>query len=101
MDENDLASKILTRLSEQEPILSAAAFPNVPFVEVKAALDRLGSRSMVSYEQLERDEALLTPEGQGIVDDGSHEARVFEAVKEAVGGLKIADLPVRPIRTGR
>ena len=95
MEDTDLVATILRRLDEQEPILSAAAFPNEPFADVKAALDRLGSRSMVIYEQIERDEALLTSEGQSIVTDGSHEAKVFEAVKSAMGGLKITELPVR------
>ena len=47
---------------------------------------------MISYETLERDEYLLSDEGQGIARDGSHEAKVFEAVRQAVNGLKISEL---------
>ena len=76
------------------PLLTADAFPSVPFVKVKSALDTLKSREMISHSQLEREEAILTPEGEGIAKEGSHEAKVFEAVRAAVEGLKIEELPV-------
>lgn len=90
-----LTSQVLDALSESEgPILSADAFPTIPSTTLKSALDRLGSREMVVYEKIDREEALLTPEAEGIAANGSHEARVFEAVQKALEGLKIADLPV-------
>ena len=49
---------------------------------------------MVTYQTIDREEAILTDEARGIAADGSHEAKVFEAVREAVGGLKITALPV-------
>lgn len=88
----DLTSEILHTLSKTDPILSAEAFAGVPFESIKAALDRLASRSMVTYEQIERDEAFLEPEAEVIVSHGSHEARVFEAVRKALDGLSIQDL---------
>lgn len=89
-------SQILDVLSRSDgPVLSADAFPSVPSTTVKSALDRLKSRDMVAYKDIVREEAVLTPEAEGIAANGSHEARVFEAVQKAVGGLKIADLPVR------
>ena len=50
---------------------------------------------MVIYKKIDREEAVLTPEAEGIAANGSHEAKVFEAVRKTVEGLKIADLPVR------
>lgn len=88
----DLPSEILLALSKSEPILSQEAFPNATFAEIKAALDKLASRSMVTYQTLENDEAALEPEAEGIVANGSHEARVFEALRQAVEGLTIQDL---------
>jgi phenylalanyl-tRNA synthetase alpha chain len=88
----DLTSEILLALSKEDPISSTEAFPDVPFESLKAALDRLASRSMVAYEQAEREEAFLEPEAEVIVSHGSHEARVFEAVRQALDGLSIQDL---------
>ena len=91
----DLTSQVLDALSKIDgSILTADVFPSVPFVTIKSALDRLGSRQMVTYKAIDREEALLTEEAEGIAADGSHEAKVFEAVRQAVEGLKIADLPV-------
>ena len=92
----ELTSQILDVLFERDgPILTADVFPSVPFGTIKSALDRLGSREMVVYKALDREEAILTEEAEGIAAEGSHEAKVFEAVRQAVEGLKIADLPVR------
>lgn len=79
-------------MSKADPISSAETFPHAPFEAIKAALDRLASRSMVAYEQVEREEAFLEPEAEVIVSHGSHEARVFEAVRKALDGLSIQDL---------
>lgn len=90
----DLTSHILDALSQSDaPVVSADAFPSVPSITVKSALDRLGSREMVTYKKIDREEAILTPEAEGVAANGSHEAKVFEAVRTAVEGLKIADLP--------
>ncbi len=92
----DLTSQVLDALSHSDgPILSAEAFPSIPSTTVKSALDKLGSREMVTYKTNDREEAILTPEAEGITADGSPEAKVFEAVRQAVEGLKIVDLPVR------
>ena len=91
----ELTSEVLDALSQSGgPILSADVFPSIPSTTLKSALDRLGSREMVAYKKIDREEAILTPEAEGIAAHGSHEARVFEAVERAVDGLKIADLPV-------
>ncbi|EEH42762.2 phenylalanine-tRNA ligase, alpha subunit [Paracoccidioides brasiliensis Pb18] len=91
---SDLTTQILDLLSStDEPILSTDAFPSTPGISVKAALDRLGSRDMIKYQTIEREEAILSPEAEAIAANGSHEAKVFEAVQAALGGLKIVDLP--------
>jgi phenylalanyl-tRNA synthetase alpha chain len=90
----DLTADVLSALSTaDEPILSQDAFPSHPPEVIKATLDRLSSREMVEYEKLDTEEVRLTPEGEGIAENGSHEARVFEAVRAAMQGLKIKDLP--------
>ncbi|KKY36606.1 putative phenylalanyl-trna synthetase alpha chain [Diaporthe ampelina] len=88
----DFSSEILLELSKSDPILSQETFPNATFAEVKAALDKLASRSMVTYQTIENDEAALEPEAEGIVANGSHEARVFEVLRQAVEGLTVQDL---------
>ena len=90
--QGDLASAILLAVSKQEPLLSSEAFPSEKSTDVKGALDRLGSRSMITYETIEQEETILEPEAEGIVANGSHEARVFEALQKAMDGLTIAEL---------
>ena len=90
--QGDLASAILLAVSKQEPLLSSEAFPCEKSTDVKGALDRLGSRSMITYETIEQEETILEPEAEGIVANGSHEARVFEALQKAMDGLTIAEL---------
>ncbi|KAI9811553.1 MAG: Phenylalanyl-tRNA synthetase, beta subunit, cytoplasmic [Thelocarpon impressellum] len=89
----DLTSQVLELLSSSDSILSADAFPSTPFAVLKSALDRLGSRDMIQYKAIDREEAILTDEAEGIAAQGSHEAKVFEAVRKAVEGLRIGDLP--------
>lgn len=87
-----MPSEVLQALSEKEPLLSSEAFPSHKSADVKSALDRLASRSMVTYETIDREEAILEPEAVEIEANGSHEARVFEAVRKAVAGLTISEL---------
>ncbi|KAI9882536.1 MAG: hypothetical protein M1823_005715 [Watsoniomyces obsoletus] len=89
----DLASQVLEELSSKDEILSADAFPSTPSSTIKSALDRLNSREMILYQVIEKEEAHLTEEGQLIAAEGSHEAKVFEAVRQAVEGLRIDHLP--------
>jgi phenylalanyl-tRNA synthetase alpha chain len=88
----DLTSQILHTLHHKEPLLSAEAFPSIKSADVKSALDRLGSRSMVTYDTIEREVPVLEAEGQDITANGSHEARVFEALQKAMEGLTMAEL---------
>ena len=91
----DLATQVLQALSTQSPLLSAEAFPAIAFQDIKAALDRLGSRSMITYETIEREEVLLEPEAEQIATYGSHEARVFEALRQAVEGMTVQELEAK------
>lgn len=90
--QGDLPSEILRVLSEKDPILSSEAFPSIKSSDVKSALDRLGSRSMITYDTIDREEAILEPEALEIAANGSHEARVFEALRQAMDGLTVAEL---------
>ncbi|KAF2739337.1 putative phenylalanine--tRNA ligase beta chain [Polyplosphaeria fusca] len=88
----DLPIEILHALDKSTPLLSSEAFPNVKFLDLKSALDRLASREMIRYDTLEREEAILEPEGEQIAANGSHEARVFEVLRKAVEGLTVQEL---------
>ena len=88
----DLPTQILHALDKKSPLLSTEAFPQATTAEVKAALDRLASREMIKYDTIDKEEALLEPEGEQIAANGSHEARVFEALRAAVEGLSVQEL---------
>ena len=64
----DLPLQILHALDKTEPLHSAEAFPEAGFVDMKAAVDKLRSREMVRYDTIEREEALLEPEGELIAE---------------------------------
>lgn len=95
----ELTTQVLDALSHNEgSIVSNEVFPSIDFTTMKSALDRLGSREFIEFRQINREEAILTPEAEGVAAEGSHEAKVFEAVRQAVEGLKIDDLPVRRLK---
>ena len=90
----DLTAQVLQALENADgPILTAQSFPDIPFTTIKSAVDRLRSREFITADQLDREEVHLTQEAESIVQHGSHEARVFDAVQKQLEGLKIADLP--------
>lgn len=93
---SDLTQPILEALASKNRILSSDAFPAVSSSAIKSALDRLASRDMVEYETIDKEEAVLTDEGQKIAAEGSHEAKVFEAVRKAMEGMEISQLSVCP-----
>ena len=88
----DLVTEVLQKLDAQSPILSNEAFPTLASQDVRPALDKLAGRSMITYEPIEKEVILLEPEAEQIVAHGSHEARVFEAVRNAMEGLTIQEL---------
>jgi phenylalanyl-tRNA synthetase alpha chain len=91
-DHGYLTTQILQSLEKHEFLLSAEAFPIQKSTDVKSSLDRLASRLMVTYETIEREEPVLEAEGEEITANGSHEARVFEALQGKMAGLTIQEL---------
>ena len=87
----DITQLVLDTLETKDNILTSTEFPLIPRSEVKAALDRLASRSMVQYQAKDTEIVLLTDEGKDICDGGSHEWKVWRAVKEQ-GRLEMKDL---------
>ena len=88
----DLTSRILHALAASDPVHTAEVFPEETFVDLKAAIDSLYSRDMVTYKQLEKETVILEPEAEQIAAHGSHEARVFEALRAAMEGLTVLEL---------
>lgn len=88
----NLTQEVLDLLDTKEPILTNEDFPSIPQNEIKAALDRLGSRQMLVYETQDSELVLLTSEGQTICDEGSHEYKVWDAVQQR-GKLPLKELP--------
>ena len=88
----DLPTEILHLLSKKDPILSSEDLPSQKSADVKSAITSLASRLMVTYETIDREEAILEAEGVEIEANGSHEARVFEALRSAVEGLTLKEL---------
>ena len=94
----DLTQDILDLLDTKQPLQTNEDFPAISQAVIKAALDRLASRSMVEYKSLDSEQIVLTPEAEGIVEHGSHEFKVWKAVKDA-GKIAIKELPVGCIQT--
>ncbi|KAK6523053.1 Phenylalanyl-tRNA synthetase, beta subunit, cytoplasmic [Arthrobotrys megalospora] len=89
----ELQTEVLQKLdaSPTATLTSEDDFPTLPFTTLKAALDSLGSKEMITYETRETEYNVLTAEGQQILETGSHEARVWEIVHR-LGEFKIAEL---------
>jgi hypothetical protein len=89
----DLPHEILSLLDDKGGFSTDGAFPEVPRKEIKSALDRLASRSMVEYDAMDTEVALLTKEAEDICDKGSHEYRVWDLVRQR-GRVPIKQLTV-------
>lgn len=89
----DVTQQILDRLDSKPSFVTSTEFPDIAQNEIKAALDRLASRSMVQYTTQDSERLDLTPEGQLICNEGSHEYKVWDAVHKA-GKLDMKDLAV-------
>lgn len=90
----DLTQQILDLLDTKEPLNTHDDFPSIPQNEIKAALDRLASRFMLTYDTQDSEQITLTSEGRQICDEGSHEYKVWDAVQKR-GKVSIKELPVR------
>ncbi|KAL1917755.1 uncharacterized protein VTP21DRAFT_3589 [Calcarisporiella thermophila] len=92
----ELQHLVLHLLSQNDTIpttkgLSTADGQLVDQPALYGALSSLQMKEMVEYEIVEEEIWKLTQEGEEIAREGSHEAKVFNAVPE--GGIAIADLP--------
>jgi len=88
-----LVHRILQELDKHGHIDSTLkAFPDQPSTAVQAAVTSLMDKNMITSEQVEQEVSTLTAEGEEIVANGSHEARLLDAVTAAVGGLALADV---------
>ncbi|KAL7751354.1 Phenylalanyl-tRNA synthetase, beta subunit, cytoplasmic [Sorochytrium milnesiophthora] len=96
----DLTTLVLQQLDKQGCIEDTGSLKTADGVETDQAvllgiLNSLVSREMVSYMPLEAEKWVLTEEGRDIAANGSHEAKVFNAIPAGQEGLSIADLSAR------
>ncbi|KAF2792836.1 hypothetical protein K505DRAFT_325892 [Melanomma pulvis-pyrius CBS 109.77] len=89
--DRNLTQEVLDLLDTKSPLQTSDDFSAISQRDIKAALDRLASRSMVEFVTNDAEEAVLTKEAETIVADGSHEFRVWAAVKDA-GKIPIKEL---------
>lgn len=89
----DITQQVLDLLENKSPLATETDLPDVGQAEIKAALDRLGSRQMLTYETKEAEQVVLTKEGEQIATEGSHEFKVWEAVKRR-GQMPLKELQV-------
>jgi hypothetical protein len=89
----NVTQDVLDLLDTKQPLHTSEDFPSIPQPEIKAALDRLASRSMVAYETRDEEQVVLTSEAEKIVEEGSHEWKVWDVVKRE-GKVGIKELPV-------
>lgn len=96
----DVTQLILDLLDHKPLLQTGEDFPTIPQSEIKAALDRLASRQMVQYETKDTEQIALTPEGQMICDEGSHEYKVWDAVRRhkklEMKDLAVSGKPLKP-----
>ncbi|KAF2669248.1 hypothetical protein BT63DRAFT_446901 [Microthyrium microscopicum] len=90
--ERDLPHEILALLANKDTVVTNQDYPEISQPRIKAAIDRLGSRSMVEYDTKDSEIVILTPEAEGICEQGSHEYKVWDAVRKQ-GKVEIAELP--------
>ncbi|BFZ65279.1 Phenylalanyl-tRNA synthetase, beta subunit, cytoplasmic [Saitoella coloradoensis] len=64
-------------------------------LQIQGALNSLAAREMLTYKNITRDTWVLTPEAEGLLAEGSYEARVFEVVRAALEGMTIQDLQAK------
>lgn len=88
-----LQDSILQTLDKNGSIEDTSALHNDQN-EVSGVLRSLESRNMITFKQLDKEKWNLTKEAQNIVDNGSPEATLYQAVVESMNGLKISDVQV-------
>lgn len=89
----DLTAQVLSVLNNADgSVLTNEAFPNVDFITIKSAVDKLRSREFLEARQVDRIELVPTEEGATFVEHGSPEARVYNVIKQK-GKVAIKELP--------
>jgi len=88
----DITREILQAVDEHDTVTTSETFSHVPQPELKAAIDRLASRSMVIYETHDSEVPVLSAEGEAIAEEGSHEYKVWDTVRTK-GKVSIKELP--------
>jgi phenylalanyl-tRNA synthetase alpha chain len=89
----DLTQEVLDLLDTKQTVATESDLPDVAQAEIKAALDRLASRNMVTYETNDQEQVILSKEGEQIANEGSHEYKVWDAVKKR-GQMPLKELQV-------
>jgi len=99
IDNEALQIEILNFLDKNGKIEDSANFQfegkNIDQLVFLGALNSLTSKEMVNYKQIENEKWNVTAEGNEIVETGSHEAKVFNAIPEGDEGISIADLTAK------
>ncbi|GMM34804.1 phenylalanine--tRNA ligase subunit alpha [Saccharomycopsis crataegensis] len=87
------AETVLKALDKEGVIQNTdATFPGVTFQAIQAVLNSLSAFEMVKYKPIEKDQWVLTKEGEEIVEQGSHEYRLLTEVISSLEGMKISDV---------
>jgi phenylalanyl-tRNA synthetase alpha chain len=89
----DLTQEVLDLLNTKQSVATESDLADVGQAEIKAALDRLASRNMVVYGTNDQEQVILTKEGEQIANEGSHEFKVWDAVKRR-GQMPLKELQV-------
>ncbi|KAG1175617.1 hypothetical protein G6F70_003957 [Rhizopus microsporus] len=99
MSTEELQTLVLNTLDQQTTIQDSKdlTFNGSPVDQLVllGALSSLKSKNMVDFAPIERIVWFLTEEGQQLAKEGSHEARVFEAIPPGEEGLPIAELQAK------
>lgn len=60
--------------------------------KIQGCLNSLASKEMVSYEMIDKEYYFLTLEAEEIILNGSHEAKIFNAIASSKDGLTLQEL---------
>ncbi|KAJ1675114.1 Phenylalanyl-tRNA synthetase, beta subunit, cytoplasmic, partial [Spiromyces aspiralis] len=90
----EIQSRILATLNAEGSIANTdnLGFGALSIQQVEGVLKSLESRDMITYQRVEKDVWTLTSEGEEIVANGSHEARVFNFIPATKEGVSLIEL---------
>jgi phenylalanyl-tRNA synthetase alpha chain len=92
-NEKEVDSRVIGREMEQE------------HQSVVGAMNSLAAREMITLTLLETQQWHLSPEGDDLLQHGSHEAKTFHSVPSSTGGIKqqelLASIPSASIGLGK